>query len=41
MSFAHILYIPGSILLGMVIGYVMGARAAAAEAARINEKRKE
>jgi proteasome assembly chaperone (PAC2) family protein len=41
MSFAHIIYIPGSILLGMVIGYVMGTRAAMAEAARLKAKRKE
>jgi hypothetical protein len=41
MSFAHIIYIPGTILLGMVVGYVMGTRAALAEAARLKQKRRE
>jgi uncharacterized membrane protein len=33
MSSAHFVYIPGSIILGIVIGYVLGARAAQAAAA--------
>jgi proteasome assembly chaperone (PAC2) family protein len=41
MSFAHIIYIPGCVLLGMVAGYIMGTRAAMAEAARLRQKRKE
>ena len=40
MSFAHVIYIPGSLLLGMVVGYIMGTRAAQAEAARLKAKRK-
>lgn len=38
---AHVIYIPGVLLLGMVVGYVMGTRAAMAEAARLKAKRKE
>lgn len=30
-SVAHILYIPGILLLGIAIGFVLGARAARAE----------
>jgi proteasome assembly chaperone (PAC2) family protein len=41
MSFAHIIYIPGTLLLGMVVGYIMGTKAAVAEAARLKAKRKE
>jgi hypothetical protein len=33
MSSAHFVYIPGCVILGIVIGYVLGARAARAEAA--------
>ncbi len=33
MSSAHFVYIPGCIVLGIVIGWVLGARAARAEAA--------
>lgn len=32
MTLAHLIYIPGVLLVGMVIGYVLGGRAA--EAAR-------
>ena len=38
---AHIIYIPGVLLVGMVVGYIMGTRAALAEAARIKAKRKQ
>jgi hypothetical protein len=38
---AHVIYIPGVLLLGMVVGYIMGTRAAMAEAARLKAKRKE
>jgi len=40
MSSAHFVYIPGAIILGIVIGYVLGARAARAEAA-VERKRAE
>ena len=33
MSSAHFVYIPGCIILGIVIGWVLGARATRAEAA--------
>jgi uncharacterized membrane protein YbjE (DUF340 family) len=33
MSSAHFVYIPGCIILGLVLGWILGARAARAEAA--------
>ena len=33
MTLGHFLYIPGMLLLGVLIGYVLGGRAAAAGAA--------
>jgi hypothetical protein len=39
-SFEHILYIPGILLLGIAIGFVMGARAARAELARRQKERR-
>jgi hypothetical protein len=33
MSSAHFVYIPGCIILGIVLGWMLGARAARAEAA--------
>jgi hypothetical protein len=33
MSSAHFVYIPGGIVLGIVLGWILGARAARAEAA--------
>jgi proteasome assembly chaperone (PAC2) family protein len=33
-SIAHLLYIPGVLLVGIAIGFVMGARAARAELER-------
>lgn len=33
MTLGHFLYIPGVLLLGLLIGYVLGGRAAAATAA--------
>jgi hypothetical protein len=38
---AHVIYIPAVLLVGMVVGYIMGSRAAAAEAARLKAKRKQ
>lgn len=39
-SAAHILYIPGILLLGIAIGFVYGARAARAELEREAKRRK-
>jgi hypothetical protein len=36
----HIIYIPGILLVGLSIGYVMGARAARAELERQRRERK-
>lgn len=38
MSSAHFVYIPGCIVLGLVLGWVLGARAARAEAAVLQKK---
>ena len=38
MSSAHFVYIPGCIILGIVLGWVLGARAARAEAAVARKK---
>ena len=38
MSSAHFVYIPGCIIVGIVLGYVLGARAARAEAAAERKK---
>lgn len=40
MPFEHILYIPGMLLIGAAIGYVLGARAARAELERRKKERK-
>lgn len=34
MTVEHIIFIPGSLLIGMVIGYILGTRAVRAEIAR-------
>lgn len=41
MSAAHLIYIPGTILIGMVVGYIMGQKAALAQVARTKARRKE
>ncbi|HVJ22098.1 MAG TPA: hypothetical protein VM686_42120 [Polyangiaceae bacterium] len=41
MTFEHIIYIPGVLLLGVTIGYVLGARAVRAEVARLRKRMKE
>lgn len=41
MTFEHILYIPGVILIGMTLGYLLGARAVRAEVARARQRLKE
>lgn len=40
MPFEHIIYIPGLLLVGIAIGYVLGARAARAELERRKQERK-
>ncbi len=39
-SAEHVLFIPGMLLIGIAIGYSMGARAARAEIARRERERK-
>ena len=36
----HIIYIPGVLLVGIVIGYTMGARAVRAEVERLRNRAK-
>lgn len=38
MTIEHIIFIPGVLLIGMVIGYILGARAVRAELARRRER---
>ena len=38
MTLGHFIYIPGILLLGIVIGYVLGGRKAALEAGEAAEK---
>jgi hypothetical protein len=40
-SAAHVIFIPGVLLVGTVVGYVLGARAARAEIARKRARMKE
>jgi hypothetical protein len=41
MSMAHLLYVPVSILIGVALGYVLGARAGRAEATQQARQAKE
>jgi hypothetical protein len=41
MTFEHVIYIPGILLVGMIIGYLLGARAVRAEMTRIKKRLKE
>jgi hypothetical protein len=41
MSFAHIIFIPGVLLIGVVMGYLMGIRAARTDAARRRARMRE
>jgi proteasome assembly chaperone (PAC2) family protein len=34
MTLAHLVYIPGALLLGVTLGYILGVRAARSELAR-------
>lgn len=40
-SVAHVVFIPGVLLIGMVLGYTLGARAAREELTRRRKARKE
>lgn len=41
MTVEHVIYIPGVLLLGITVGYVLGARAVRAEIARLKKRAKE
>lgn len=41
MTFEHIIYIPGVVLVGITIGYVLGVRAARSEMSRLKRRAKE
>jgi proteasome assembly chaperone (PAC2) family protein len=41
MTFAHFIYISGVLLVGVTIGYILGARAVRAEVARLRKRMKE
>lgn len=38
MTFEHIIYIPGVLLIGATLGYVLGARAVRAEMERMRKR---
>ncbi len=40
MTAQHIIYIPGVLLIGLTIGYVLGARAVRAELERLKKRAK-
>ena len=40
MTFEHIIYIPGVLLVGLTLGYVLGARAVRAEMERQRKRSK-
>jgi proteasome assembly chaperone (PAC2) family protein len=40
-SVAHVVFIPGVLLIGMVIGYIMGSRAARDEIKRRKARQRE
>ncbi|HLV67858.1 MAG TPA: hypothetical protein VKY73_18685 [Polyangiaceae bacterium] len=41
MTFEHVIYIPGVLLIGLTIGYLLGARAVRAEVERMRKRAKE
>ena len=41
MTFEHIIYIPGVFLVGLIVGYTMGARAVRAELDRVRRRMRE
>jgi uncharacterized protein YneF (UPF0154 family) len=38
MTFEHIIYIPGALLVGMIIGYTLGARAVRRELQQLRRR---
>jgi proteasome assembly chaperone (PAC2) family protein len=40
-TFAHVIYIPGVLLLGLTVGYILGAKAVRNEIARAKQRLKE
>jgi proteasome assembly chaperone (PAC2) family protein len=38
MTFEHIIYIPGVLLIGVTLGYVLGARAVRTEMERMRQR---
>lgn len=41
MTLEHIIYIPGVLLVGVTVGYLLGARAVRAELVRMKKRMKE
>ena len=41
MTFEHVIYIPGVLLLGLTIGYLLGAKAVRSEIQRAKQRLKE
>jgi hypothetical protein len=41
MSVAHLLYVPGAILVGIALGYILGARAARADLEKMRRRARE
>jgi proteasome assembly chaperone (PAC2) family protein len=41
MSFQHVIYIPGILLIGLILGYVLGARAVRSELEKLKKRAKE
>jgi hypothetical protein len=41
MTFEHVIYIPGILLVGLIIGYLLGARAVRAETERLKRRARE
>jgi hypothetical protein len=37
----HVIFIPGVLLIGLTVGYLLGARAVRAEVARVKKRLKE
>jgi hypothetical protein len=40
-TFEHVIYIPGVLLLGLTVGYILGSRAVRSEIARAKQRMKE
>lgn len=41
MTIQHLIYIPGVLLVGLTLGYLLGARAVRAEVERLRKRAKE